>query len=105
MGSAFRRFDVDNTGFIDESDLKTVLGETYEGHEVAALLAEADIDKDGKLSYQEFYAFATSDDSHDSKATEVAHKLIEKEHQKRAEAPEATGGGGMFKGFKLRNLI
>merc|ERR1719327_1602704 len=41
LKGTFRRFDTDNTGYIELSDLKTVLGETFEGEQVATLLAEA----------------------------------------------------------------
>jgi len=93
LKSAFKRFDADNTGFITAEDLKVVLGETYEGTEVTALLAEADVDHDGKISYEEFIAFVKSDGAQETRATEVAHSVIDKQIEKE---------GGFFKKLQWR---
>lgn len=103
LKASFNRFDTDSTGFISCANLKTVLGETYEGTEVASLLAEADVDHDGKISYEEFIHFAKSDTAHDTSATEVGHRIIDKQL---AAAPQTASGGlvGLFnlRAFKLR---
>lgn len=90
LKSAFERFDAGNTGFITAADLKVVLGETYDGTEVTALLAEADVDNDGKISYQEFIAFVKSDGAHETRATEVAHTVIDKQLEKSKASKEGT---------------
>merc|ERR1711865_1011256 len=54
---AFNKFDCDNSGFITAQNMREVLGETHEGEEVEALMKEADLTKDGKISYQEFVAY------------------------------------------------
>ena len=50
-------FDKNKDGFVDAKELKkvtTTLGETLTNEEVDAFMAEADIDGDGRLSYDEF---------------------------------------------------
>ncbi|CAJ1436782.1 unnamed protein product [Effrenium voratum] len=49
---AFRRFDVDGSGYITAENLRDVLGETFEGNEVQTLLSEADLKHDGRISYE-----------------------------------------------------
>lgn len=101
LKATFRRFDVGHTGYIEVSDLKTVLGETFEGTEVAALLQEADVDHDGKVSWEEFVAFAKADAAIGTNAHEVSHKLVDRERQKLdSEAPPT--GSGFQKAFKPR---
>merc|ERR1711972_1314878 len=39
----FKRFDVDNSGFITEENLRQVLGESFGGEEASALISEADV--------------------------------------------------------------
>ena len=47
----FRRFDIDNTGYIRREDLLKILeSET----EVAQVMKELDVNGDGKISYEEF---------------------------------------------------
>ena len=50
-------FDRNKDGYVDAKELKkvtTTLGQTLTNEEVDAFMAEADIDGDGKLSYEEF---------------------------------------------------
>lgn len=81
LKATFRRFDADNTGFIEVGDLKTVLGETFEGEEVTSLMAEADTNGDGKISYEEFIAYAKGHDGSE-KVREVGGRLVDQEHAK-----------------------
>jgi len=87
LRATFRRFDTGSTGFIDVKDLKTVLGETYEGEQVESLMKEADVNGDGKISYEEFIEFAKEDHAHDTRLHEVGHKLVDTELQKSSHAP------------------
>merc|ERR1719409_2448226 len=57
LASTFRRFDVDNTGYITVENLKTVLGDGFGDKEAESLIAEADQVGDGRLSYEEFIAY------------------------------------------------
>jgi len=60
LAQTFRRFDTDNSGSITVSNLKEVLGESFDGVEIEKLMAEADITHDGKISYQEFIQYMKS---------------------------------------------
>ncbi|XP_063685150.1 uncharacterized protein LOC134819254 [Bolinopsis microptera] len=54
---AFAIFDKKHDGFIDPSELKhimTNIGEDMGDSEIAEMMKEADVDNDGKLSYDEF---------------------------------------------------
>ena len=60
---AFRMFDVDGKGFITASDLKQIminLGEKLMDRDISAMMKEADINKDGQVSYDEFIRIVTS---------------------------------------------
>ncbi|CAE7305452.1 CPK1 [Symbiodinium necroappetens] len=61
LKATFKKFDVDSSGYITCSNLKEVLGETWEGEQVEKLLAEADILKDNRISYQEFKSYLRGD--------------------------------------------
>uniref|UniRef100_A0A7S1S1C0 EF-hand domain-containing protein n=1 Tax=Alexandrium catenella TaxID=2925 RepID=A0A7S1S1C0_ALECA len=50
----FRKFDRDNSGYVTAHGLRAVLGE---GFEAEAMLDTADLDRDGRLSFPEFYSF------------------------------------------------
>jgi calcium-dependent protein kinase len=52
---AFQKFDVNNTGFISEEDLRRVIGDQYKGEDVGQILRQADFKKNGYLDYEEFY--------------------------------------------------
>ena len=54
---AFKMFDKDKSGYIDAKEIRTVtttLGEKLTDKEVEEFMREADIDGDGRLSYNEF---------------------------------------------------
>jgi len=80
LKSAFRKFDVDNSGYITKENLREVLGETYEGETVDSLLAEADLLQDGRISYQEFVSYLTGQalEGH----ADAAAKIVDKELKK-----------------------
>merc|ERR1712150_447784 len=59
----FRTFDKDEDGFISFGDLRYVmvgLGETLSDDEINQMIKDADIDGDGRISYEEFYAMVKS---------------------------------------------
>lgn len=54
---AFRVFDKDGNGYINAAELKHVmtnLGENMTDAEIDSMIAEADLDVDGQVSYEEF---------------------------------------------------
>ena len=54
---AFRVFDKDGNGYINAAELKNVmtnLGENMTDAEIDSMIAEADLDVDGQVSYEEF---------------------------------------------------
>lgn len=57
MHEAFKAFNRSGGGFLNESDLRTVLsqmGESVTDEELDALIKEIDVDGDGKISFDEF---------------------------------------------------
>mmetsp|Transcript_9841 Transcript_9841/g.14786 ORF Transcript_9841/g.14786 Transcript_9841/m.14786 type:complete len:185 (+) Transcript_9841:124-678(+) len=65
IDAAFKRFDIDGNGYISISELRTVLGDSFGGKmkdvidplddkDVEEIMAEADLDGDGRISYAEF---------------------------------------------------
>lgn len=57
LHEAFRKFDMDDSGYITAENLRCVLGDTFEGQKVEKLLNEADTLHHGQLSYHEFSAY------------------------------------------------
>jgi len=55
--SVFRKFDRGNSGYITANGLRELLGDTFEGHKAESLFGEADLDRNGRLSFAEFYTF------------------------------------------------
>ena len=56
---AFRVFDKEGNGFISSAELATVMlsiGEVLSVEETEEMIAEADIDGDGNVNYEEFVA-------------------------------------------------
>jgi calcium-dependent protein kinase len=79
LKATFRRFDRDGTGFIEAADLKELLGESFEGEEVENLLKEADANGDGKISYEEFIAYAQEGHESNEKLAKVGDKIVDTE--------------------------
>jgi len=97
LKQAFKKFDVDNTGYITVENLKEVLGEHHEGEEVEQLMKEADFTHDGRISYNEFVSYIKGDafDSH----KEATGKVIDGMMNKGAERGEDQ------KGLEQKNRI
>lgn len=54
---SFKKFDQDGNGYIDKDELRRVLcgnGRKMSEAEAETLFNEADVDRDGRLSYDEF---------------------------------------------------
>jgi len=63
LREAFRIFDKDGNGFITHAELKHVmnnLGERLSDADVDQMIAEADIDSNGNVNYQEFVSMTMS---------------------------------------------
>jgi len=78
LSTTFRKFDMDNTGYITADNLREILGDTFDGEEIEKLVAEADQLKDGRISYPEFVAYLRGDplDAHaDSTARVIDARL------------------------------
>lgn len=54
LADAFDHLDSDHSGFISKADLRKVLGNIGTAEYVDRLINEADLDKDGQISYDEF---------------------------------------------------
>merc|ERR1719343_994857 len=78
LRDTFKRFDTDNSGYIDKEDLKKVLGEAFEGESIDHLMEEAHA-HDGKISLDDFMAFlkhGDAGDHHHDAATRIIDKAI-----------------------------
>merc|ERR1719235_2859566 len=89
LKQAFRKFDLDNTGYITVDNLKEVLGEHHEGEDVENLLKEADFTHDGRISYDEFVAFVKGEnatEAHQEAAHKVIDGMVDKGHKNECDA-------------------
>eukprot|EP00419_Tripos_fusus_P076755 CAMPEP_0172887668 /NCGR_PEP_ID=MMETSP1075-20121228/134509_1 /TAXON_ID=2916 /ORGANISM="Ceratium fusus, Strain PA161109" /LENGTH=544 /DNA_ID=CAMNT_0013741403 /DNA_START=23 /DNA_END=1657 /DNA_ORIENTATION=- len=75
--AAFKRFDIDKSGYITASDLLEVLGSDISKAEAKRLVEEADISADGRISLDEFIAYLQK--SEDDAQMTVLEKLVEGE--------------------------
>ncbi|CAJ1342242.1 unnamed protein product [Effrenium voratum] len=75
LKDAFRRFDIENSGYIRKDDLLQVLEcET----EVTQVMRELDVNGDGKISYEEFIGYLKNG-SADDDTIEAAERAISRE--------------------------
>jgi Ca2+-binding EF-hand superfamily protein len=65
IAEAFDRLDSDDSGYITVENLEDILGDEISKDFVHAIIDEADIDRDHRISYKEFLALW--DESYDSK--------------------------------------
>mmetsp|Transcript_2460 Transcript_2460/g.6123 ORF Transcript_2460/g.6123 Transcript_2460/m.6123 type:complete len:560 (-) Transcript_2460:103-1782(-) len=61
LREAFRKFDVEDTGFITVENLREVLGDEYNGERVEALHKEVDACHCGKVSFPDFATYMTTE--------------------------------------------
>lgn len=85
MGT-FKRFDTDNSGYITTENLKEVLGETFDGEQVAELVKEADFSGDNKISYQEFIEYLRGGEAAGTHHAEAAARVIDKAMEREGNA-------------------
>jgi calcium-dependent protein kinase len=73
LDNTFRNFDKDLTGYITSENLLDAFGADFEGVGVDTLVQEADVLKDGKISFPEFKAYVRGIpvDTQDTKAPYV----------------------------------
>eukprot|EP00440_Ansanella_granifera_P063715 gb/GFBE01069078.1/.p1 GENE.gb/GFBE01069078.1/~~gb/GFBE01069078.1/.p1 ORF type:complete len:387 (+),score=100.35 gb/GFBE01069078.1/:1-1161(+) len=98
LKESFRRFDTDNSGYITVDNLREVLGETFEGHEVEQLLSEADLRHDGRISYEEWIEYLRGADAKgdhvDAAARVIDTKIQKQEAVERKDAKLRTKAPG-----------
>jgi calcium-dependent protein kinase len=75
--AAFKRFDVDKSGYITVGDLLQVMGDSMSKAEARQLVEEADLSADGRISLDEFIEYVQKSEEH-SQMT-VLEKLLEGE--------------------------
>merc|ERR1712187_132387 len=81
--NAFDRFDVDRSGFITEQNLEAWLSVRLKDTSAKAMIAEADFNKDGKISKEEFIKFIKG-----GSALEVGGDIIDNELEKKGITPQ-----------------
>eukprot|EP00448_Togula_jolla_P000727 CAMPEP_0170601918 /NCGR_PEP_ID=MMETSP0224-20130122/18116_1 /TAXON_ID=285029 /ORGANISM="Togula jolla, Strain CCCM 725" /LENGTH=651 /DNA_ID=CAMNT_0010926727 /DNA_START=29 /DNA_END=1981 /DNA_ORIENTATION=- len=87
MRAAFHRLDADNSGLITSDDFRSVIGESFEGTGVDALVLEADLDGRGEISFDSFVSVLR--DKTPLAVREVSDFFLEHE-QKTDSVPEVT---------------
>lgn len=60
LKETFQRFDEDRTGYISKENMKRVLGAEYSDEDIEDLMKEADLAKDGRISYAEWIEYLQS---------------------------------------------
>lgn len=60
LHETFKRFDLDNTGYISPGNVREVLGGCLSKEETDRIMAEVDVSRDGKISWEEFSAYMHS---------------------------------------------
>jgi len=103
LAKAFRRFDMDNTEYISTENLKELLGETYDSAEVERLLAEADFNQDGQISYQEFIRYLKDGDAADE-YVEVVDRVIDTQMSKEYLDVSLTANERWNQSFRERRM-
>ncbi|CAG5116991.1 unnamed protein product, partial [Candidula unifasciata] len=96
LRQAFRVFDKSGCGYITPSDLRAVLqcmGEELTEEEIDEMIAEVDIDGDGRIDFEEFITCMRSDDEEDDDdnddgtETELEGNDEDDEEEKRNDSP------------------
>jgi len=64
LRDTFRRFDIDNSGYIDAGEMKQILGETYDGFDTEKMLHDAGVMDGNKISYEDWMRHLRTDESH-----------------------------------------
>jgi len=72
LHATFERFDVDGTGTITHSNLRALLGDTFEGSDVEEMIREADVDGDGRVSYADFLSYLQEGDIQEEASSEAS---------------------------------
>ena len=54
LAEAFDRLDADDSGFITKANLREIMGSTYTKEKADEFIKEADLDGNGKISWDEF---------------------------------------------------
>jgi calcium-dependent protein kinase len=87
LTQTFQRFDVDNSGYITPANLRAVLGETFDGTQIDKLMAEADLTKDGRISYAEFIEYLKNGDGGSESMCEAASMVLDTQLEKHTVEP------------------
>uniref|UniRef100_A0A7S4RS13 EF-hand domain-containing protein n=2 Tax=Ditylum brightwellii TaxID=49249 RepID=A0A7S4RS13_9STRA len=73
LAEAFDRLDSDDSGYISLTNLRQILGQHVSKSELQSIIAECDLTKDNKISYEEFLALW--DQHHDEQRQECLQRL------------------------------
>ncbi|XP_059140609.1 calmodulin-A-like isoform X4 [Physella acuta] len=88
LRQAFRVFDKSGCGYITPSDLRAVLqcmGEDLTEEEIDEMIAEVDIDGDGRIDFEEFITCMRSDDEDDDESEDEIREEVDEEHEENQE--------------------
>lgn len=76
----FKRFDLDNSGFINVDNVREILGGCLSLEETEEIMREADVSRDGQISWEEFVQYMQSGGA-SPRQLEAMDKVIEQELQ------------------------
>jgi len=77
LQATFERFDVEGTGTITPSNLRALLGDSFEGSDVEELIREADVDGDGRVSYADFLSYLQEGDMQEEVPSSEASSSVD----------------------------
>jgi len=75
LRDTFRRFDVDNSGYIDACEMKQILGETYDGFDTEKMLHDAGVMDGNKISYEDWMKLLHTNESHQDIADGIIQRV------------------------------
>ena len=76
---AFNRIDCDNSGYISNDNLRELMGADYRSADVDAMIASADIKRNGHIDFEEFLALMNpcADGNSTTKAVQPSQVAVE----------------------------
>jgi len=85
LAEAFDQLDSDDTGYISKENMCSILGKNCSSKYVKELIASIDIDRDGKISYDDFLNAFGQRKNQEIKKIYAESKIASKNHSENSE--------------------